>query len=106
MGHLDGTCPGQCPGHVQDIEIFLGHCPVPALRSGIAAFIFRLIVMTIESIYCITLFNAFSFSFISSQLIISTFLFSLFRERVHSPDVATRNDTNNLQGPTVVSAHH
>ena len=30
-GHLDGTYPGQCPGHVQDIEIFLGHCPVPAL---------------------------------------------------------------------------
>ena len=28
---MDGTCPGQCPGHVQDIEIFLGHCPVPAL---------------------------------------------------------------------------
>src|SRR5205823_9802294 len=34
MGHLDGTCPGQCPGHVQDIEIFLGHCPVPALPLG------------------------------------------------------------------------
>ena len=33
-GHLDGTCPGQCPGHVQDIEIFLGHCPVPALLMG------------------------------------------------------------------------
>jgi len=31
---LDGTCPGQCPGHVQDIEIFLGHCPVPALPGG------------------------------------------------------------------------
>ena len=28
---MDGTCPGQCPGHVRDIEIFLGHCPVPAL---------------------------------------------------------------------------
>src|SRR6185437_9743263 len=32
-GHLDGTCPGQCPGHVQDIKIFLGHCPVPALLT-------------------------------------------------------------------------
>ena len=31
---MDGTCPGQCPGHVQDIEIFLGHCPVPALCIG------------------------------------------------------------------------
>src|SRR6185437_3853169 len=30
-GHLDRTCLEQCPGHVQDIEIFLGHCPVPAL---------------------------------------------------------------------------
>ena len=28
-GHLDGTCPG----HVQDIEIFLGHCPIPALPT-------------------------------------------------------------------------
>src|SRR5205085_9410867 len=28
-------CPGQCPGHVQDIEIFLGHCPIPALWWGI-----------------------------------------------------------------------
>ena len=31
---MDGTCPGQCPGHVRDIEIFLGHCPVPALHIG------------------------------------------------------------------------
>ena len=31
---MDGTCPGQCPGHVQDIEIFLGHCPIPALVKG------------------------------------------------------------------------
>ena len=36
-GHLDGTCPGQCSGHVQDIEIFLEHCPVPALpQAGLA----------------------------------------------------------------------
>src|SRR6185312_2804478 len=33
-GHLDGTCLEQCPGHVQDIEIFLGHCPVPALGKS------------------------------------------------------------------------
>ena len=32
---MDRTYPGQCPGHVQDIEIFLGYCPVPALNQGI-----------------------------------------------------------------------
>ena len=32
---MDGTCLEQCPEHVQDIEIFLGHCPIPALPPTI-----------------------------------------------------------------------
>ena len=42
---LDGTCPGQCPGHVQDIEIFLGHCPIPALDRPPSLFIINILFM-------------------------------------------------------------